>query len=89
MLLRATTAVSNGWLASRLGIGEPARVSQFVRRFRMAQNDQTPVFKGALSELTTPNQLTRNCCRKTDGEPGMSNQGRFTVGRGLEYESLK
>lgn len=32
--LRAETAVSNGWLCERLGMGTPASVSQFVRRWR-------------------------------------------------------
>ena len=32
MALKATTSVSNGWLAERLGMGKPASVSQFVRR---------------------------------------------------------
>jgi hypothetical protein len=29
-------AVSNGWLAGRLKMGQPASVSQFVRRFRLS-----------------------------------------------------
>ncbi len=32
--LRAETAVSNAWLCKRLGMGTPASVSQFVRRWR-------------------------------------------------------
>jgi len=31
--LKTATAVSNGWLCERLGMGTPASVSQFVRRF--------------------------------------------------------
>jgi REP element-mobilizing transposase RayT len=31
--MRAETAVSNGWLCERLGMGTPASVSQFVRRW--------------------------------------------------------
>ena len=31
--LRAEAAVSNGWLCARLGMGTPASVSQFVRRW--------------------------------------------------------
>lgn len=32
--MKQATSVSNGWLAERLGMGEPASVSQFVRRWR-------------------------------------------------------
>ena len=52
-LLKARSAVSNGWLATRLGMGQPASVSQFVRRFRLAQGDKTPAFQAALSRVTT------------------------------------
>lgn len=52
-LLKATTAVSNGWLATRLDMGQPASVSQFVRRFRLAQSDKTPAFRAALSRVTS------------------------------------
>jgi hypothetical protein len=31
-LLKTSTAVSNGWLADRLAMGQPASASQFVRR---------------------------------------------------------
>jgi putative transposase len=34
-LLKSTTDVSNGWLAEHLSMGQPASVSQFVRRHRM------------------------------------------------------
>jgi hypothetical protein len=34
--MKAGTAVTNGWLAARLGMGPPATVSQFVRRWRLA-----------------------------------------------------
>jgi putative transposase len=52
-LLKARSEVSNGWLATRLGMGQPASVSQFVRRFRLAQRDLTPAFQAALSRVTT------------------------------------
>jgi putative transposase len=52
-LLKAGTAVSNGWLAARLSMGEPASVSQFVRRFRMAGQDKSPEFEAALSRVKT------------------------------------
>lgn len=35
--LKMSTSVSNGWLASRLGMGEPASASQFVRRWLMQE----------------------------------------------------
>ena len=50
-LLKAGTAVSNGWLATRLGMGQPASVSQFVRRFRLAQGDRPAAFQAALSRV--------------------------------------
>ena len=34
--LKATTSVSNGWLAERLDMGSAANVSQYVRRLRLA-----------------------------------------------------
>jgi putative transposase len=34
--MKATTSVSNGWLAERLALGPAASVSQYVRRFRVA-----------------------------------------------------
>jgi len=52
-LLKMRSAVSNGWLAARLGMGQPASVSQFVRRFRLTQADQNPAFQAALSNVTT------------------------------------
>ena len=33
--MKATTSVSNGWLAARLQMGEPASASQFARRFML------------------------------------------------------
>lgn len=52
-LLKAKSAVSNGWLATRLGMGQPASVSQFVRRFRLAGEDKIAAFQTALSKVTT------------------------------------
>ena len=34
-VMKARTSVSNAWLANRLAMGEPASVSQFVRRFKL------------------------------------------------------
>jgi len=52
-LLKAGTSVSNGWLAARLGMGQPASVSQFVRRFRLAKGDAEPGWQAALSRVKT------------------------------------
>jgi hypothetical protein len=48
-LLKACTSVSNGWLAIRLAMGQPASVSQFVRRFHLGGGASTPAFRSALS----------------------------------------
>ena len=52
-LLKAASAVSNGWLAQRLGMGSAANVSQFVRRFKLAHGTETPGFKRSLSIVLT------------------------------------
>lgn len=52
-LLKAASAVSNGWLAQRLAMGSAANVSQFVRRFRLAHGTENPGFKRALSIVLT------------------------------------
>jgi len=39
--LKSTTSVSNGWLAQRLGMGEPASASQFVRRYLLDDRNRT------------------------------------------------
>jgi len=38
--MKQTTSVSNGWLSERLDMGQPASVSQFVRRFGMEDSKQ-------------------------------------------------
>ena len=48
-LLKSATSVSNGWLAERLNMGEPASVSQFVRRFRLSEAAEKREFQRALS----------------------------------------
>jgi putative transposase len=48
-LLKAATSVSNGWLAERLKMGQPASVSQFVRRFRLSGAAEGRRFKRGLS----------------------------------------
>ncbi|HYP17103.1 MAG TPA: hypothetical protein VEQ65_07810 [Opitutus sp.] len=50
-LMRAKTSGSNGWLAERLDMGEPASVSQFARRFQMAGGEKSPEFRRALSQI--------------------------------------
>jgi putative transposase len=50
-LMRAGTSASNCWLAERLGMGLPASVSQYVRRFRLRGGWETKRFRGALQRL--------------------------------------
>jgi hypothetical protein len=49
--MKAGTDVSNGWLCERLGMGTPASVSQFVRRFRLDGGTEQAGFSAALSRL--------------------------------------
>lgn len=51
-LMKATTSVSNGWLAERLDMGPAASVSQYVRRFRLSGGLDRPAFRKALSKVT-------------------------------------
>jgi hypothetical protein len=37
--LKQSTSVSNGWLAERLGMGQPASASQFVRRYLLQEGN--------------------------------------------------
>ena len=50
-LLKSATSVSNGWLAERLEMGQPASVSQFVRRFHLVGAGNKSGFKRALSKI--------------------------------------
>ena len=50
-LMKQATSVSNGWLAERLEMGQPASVSQYVRRFRLAGGNETRDYKQALSRV--------------------------------------
>ncbi|MEO6876175.1 MAG: transposase [Opitutaceae bacterium] len=50
-ILKRRSDVSNGWLAQRLGMGQPASVSQFTRRFRFAGGEETTAFRKALSRV--------------------------------------
>lgn len=49
--MKLATSVSNGWLAERLGMGPPATVSQYVRRFRLRGLDQGKDFQAALAKV--------------------------------------
>jgi hypothetical protein len=49
--MKATTAASNGWLQERLGMGTPASVSQFVRRFRLEGGAESGRYKRILSKI--------------------------------------
>ena len=50
-LLKRTTDVSNGWIADRLKMGQPATVSQYVRRFKLAKQDETAEVQKILSRI--------------------------------------
>ena len=49
--MKQTTSVSNGWLAQRLGMGLPASVSQYVRRFQLKGLGKATDFQRALSRV--------------------------------------
>jgi hypothetical protein len=49
--MRSATSASNQWLAEKLQMGKAASVSQFVRRFRLAENQKTRKFKILLSRV--------------------------------------
>jgi REP element-mobilizing transposase RayT len=50
--MKRSTSVSNGWLAERLGMGEPASASQFVRRW-MLDPEKATVVNDLLSRVKT------------------------------------
>lgn len=50
-LMKQTTSVSNSWLAKRLSMGQPASVSQFVRRAELARGDVWIEKEGILSRV--------------------------------------
>ena len=50
-VMKAATSVSNRWLARRLHMGEPASVSQYVRRFAANGDTESPEFRRALSTV--------------------------------------
>ncbi len=49
--MKARTSVSNRWLAERLDMGEPASVSQYVRRFRLRGGAREAEFQALLSRV--------------------------------------
>ncbi|MCF3649678.1 transposase [Synoicihabitans lomoniglobus] len=49
--MKMVTDASNGWLANRLAMGEPASVSQFVRRFTLQRGDESAEFQAILSRV--------------------------------------
>ena len=50
--LKESTSVSNAWLSQRLGMGEPASASQFVRRLLLTLKGRAAV-KSLLSRVKT------------------------------------
>jgi len=50
--LKLSTSVPNAWIAARLGMGKPASVSQFVRRFKLAGETETRGFRKLMSHST-------------------------------------
>ena len=48
-LLKATTSVSNAWFATRQNMGQPASVTQFVRRLRLSGAADERRFRKGLS----------------------------------------
>lgn len=52
-LMKATTSVSNPWLAGRLQMGQLAIVSRYVRRFRLRGEAEKNAFRTALSRVKT------------------------------------
>jgi REP element-mobilizing transposase RayT len=50
-VMKTCTSASNGWLAQRLQMGQPASVSQFVRRFRLAGSADQRDFQRTLSTV--------------------------------------
>jgi len=52
-VLKAGTSVTNVWLARRLAMGEPATVSQYIRRHRLARGEQDARWQATLSKIKT------------------------------------
>jgi REP element-mobilizing transposase RayT len=52
-VMKTGTGASNGWLAERLGMGKPASVSQFVRRYLLADGTKPRSLQAGLSRVKT------------------------------------
>ena len=52
-LMKQTSSVSNGWLAERLSMGQPASVSQFVRRMELKRGELWEKKEKILSRVKT------------------------------------
>jgi putative transposase len=50
-MMKTVTSVSNRWLTERLQMGEPASVSQYVRRFRLRGGADERAFQRAMSKV--------------------------------------
>jgi putative transposase len=52
-MMKATTSVSNGWLARRLAMGGAGSVSVYVQRFRMKQGVETEAYRQMQLRVST------------------------------------
>lgn len=52
-LMKQTSSVSNGWLAERLSMGQPASVSQYVRRMELKRGELWEKKEKILSKIKT------------------------------------
>jgi hypothetical protein len=52
-LMKARSSVSNGWLATRLGMGRPASVSQYVGRLELIKGEAWKKKERVLSRMKT------------------------------------
>jgi len=54
-VMKSGSSVSNGWLARRLDMGQPASVSQYVRRFHLARSGERDArFQRAAAKVRAP-----------------------------------
>ena len=51
--MKATSSVSNGWLAQRLRMGATTSISPLLYRFRQHGGAEQPAFRATLSRLST------------------------------------
>lgn len=52
-VMKTVTPASNGWLATRLDMGAPGSVTQYVRRFRLRGAADQRAFQAVLSRVHT------------------------------------